>query len=200
MRVGVVGALLVLGGAFAPFSGSSADERACTVTDCFHERDIRDFEVIDRTTLIVYTGSQRCAFRVELRGTFCDLTFAPDLYFRRPGEVPLGGGGLSGDPTARRTDAFDPIEIARRERKDLRICANDLQIDVDGGRFTDSGTDRPTDRFGNPRSDCQISDVTSITDDQLLELYLKHKVIPPPPPVGQGEIEIGKQKNVSAGE
>ncbi|HEY9183004.1 MAG TPA: hypothetical protein VIQ99_07375, partial [Gammaproteobacteria bacterium] len=50
---------------------TGAVERACGVTECFFERDIRGFEVIDQTHLIVYVGSQRCAFHVELYGTAC---------------------------------------------------------------------------------------------------------------------------------
>ena len=56
---------------------TAATRRACSVADCFHERDVRDFEVIDQTHVVVYTGSQRCAFHVEVRGALCDLTFAP---------------------------------------------------------------------------------------------------------------------------
>ena len=50
------------------------------------KRDVRDFEVIDPDDMIVYVGSQRCAFHLEVRGTFCDLTFAPELYFHSPGD------------------------------------------------------------------------------------------------------------------
>ena len=78
------------------------------------------------THLIVYVGSQRCAFHVELRGTFCDLTFAPELYFRRSNEVPdrtslAAGRHDSADRIA--SDDFDPLELAARERRDLRICS-----------------------------------------------------------------------------
>ena len=68
-------------------SNDSVD-RACSVKDCFLEADVRDFEVIDRTHVIVYVGQQRCAFHIELRGTMCDLTFAPEIHFRRLNEVP----------------------------------------------------------------------------------------------------------------
>ena len=177
---------------------TAATRRACGVADCFHERDVRDFEVIDETHLIVYTGSQRCAFHVELRGAFCDLTFAPELYFTRASEIPDGGIPGADEPASgRNVDLFDTLEIERRERRDLRVCSNDLGIMVHGGRFTESTSLPQTrDRFGEPRvnTDCRVSSVTSITDDQLVEFYVGRGVVPPLPPMGTGEIEVGEQE------
>jgi hypothetical protein len=175
---------------------TAAAKRACGVEDCFLERDVRDFEVIDQTHLIVYTGAQRCAFHVELRGALCDLSFAPELYFSRTNEVPDGRLSRAGDSLGRGIeDPFDPFTTARRERRDLRICSNDLGIQVHGGRFTESpSSNLPADRFGNPRTDCRISSVTSITDDQLVEFYVGRGVVPPLPPMGTGQIEVGEQE------
>jgi hypothetical protein len=176
---------------------TAATKRACSVEDCFFERDIREFEVIDQTTVIVYTGSQRCAFRLELRGTMCDLTFAPELYFIRKGDVGLTGAAISGRGPA---DPFGSLETTRRNDRSLRICSNDLAVQVTGGRFTESATGNvTTDRFGNPRTDCQVSTVTSITDDQLVELYVARGVVPPLPPMGAGEIEVGEQEEPEQG-
>jgi len=174
---------------------TAATKRACSVEECFFERDVRDFEVIDQTHIIVYTGSQRCAFHIELIGTLCDLSFAPELYFSRIGEVPLDPVGQ--DPVTERgavTDPFGALEQSR-DRRDLRICTNDLNIQVHGGNFTESpNTAPPPDRFGNPRTECRISTIESITDDQLVELYVARRVIPPLPPMGPGEIEVGEQE------
>lgn len=177
---------------------SAAARRACSVEECFHERDVRDFEVIDQTHLIVYTGSQRCAFHVELRGTFCDLTFAPELYFIKANEMLDGRVSLGSDPVSDRNevDPFGILETERRDRRDLRVCSNDLSIMVHGGRFTESTSNPPTrDRFGQPRvdTDCRVSSVTSITDDQLVELFVARGVVPPLPPMGTGQIEVGEQ-------
>jgi hypothetical protein len=171
---------------------TAATKRACGVEDCFYERDVRHFEVIDQTHVIVYTGSQRCAFHVEVRGTLCDLTFAPELYFSRLNEIPdRQAPGPAGDSFGRNADPFDPLETASRSSRHLRICSNDLNVQVHGGGFTESvTTDVRTDRFGNPRTNCQVSSVTSITDDQLIELYVARGVVPPPPPIGAGEIEV----------
>ena len=178
--------LLVAGCASNPIDNTAAIDRACSVDECFLERDVRDFEVIDQTTVIVYVGSQRCAFQLELRGTFCDLTFAPELFFYAPGDLQEG---------ARPGDEIFGTHVGDRG---LRICANDLQIDIDGGAFTDgpstSSSSQPTDRYGNRRSQCQVSDVASLTDDQLVELYVARGLVAPPPPMGSGEIEVGDQE------
>lgn len=171
---------------------TEATKRACSVEECFFEREVRDFEVIDQTHVIVYTGSQRCAFHLEVVGTFCDLTFAPELYFSRVGEMPADSIGVA--------DPFTGVETSRG-RRDLRICANDLSVQVHGGQFTESdATNPPPDRFGNPRTECRISTIESITDDQLVELYVARRVIPPLPPMGPGEIEVGEQEEPDGAE
>lgn len=211
MKLGIVGGgiLFLAGCASTPSDNTAAIDRACSVADCFNERDIRSFEVIDRETLVVYTGSQRCAFKVELTGTFCDMTFAPELYFRSPTDI------LQDDRRSR-----SAVFGSDLDDRDLRVCANDLRISVDGGAFTEgrSGNNSTgvfrsdqrategqartgpndsapgTDRFGQSRSQCQVSDVSSLTDDQLVELYVARGLVPPPPPMGSGEIEIGEQE------
>jgi hypothetical protein len=171
---------------------TAATKRACSVEECFFERDVREFEVIDQTHVIVYTGSQRCAFHLELRGTMCDLSFAPELYFSRLGEIPQTFA--DGSEAVTRSDPFGALVITR-DRKDLRICSNDLSVQVTGGKFTESTTSTTTtDRFGNPRTDCRIVSVTSITDDQLVEFYVGRGVVPPLPPMGSGDIEVGEQE------
>jgi hypothetical protein len=159
----VSSSLLVAACASNPTDNTQPVERACSVSECFLEREVRDFEVIGDTTLILYVGGQRCAFQVELDGTFCDMTFAPEVYFRAAdGRVP-----------------------------DERICSYDRQIGVDGGPFTESLNTEPLDRFGAPRSQCRILSVASITDDELVELYVERGVVTPPPPIGPGQIQAG---------
>ena len=200
MRLGILcfGVLAMAAAAHAQRNkdeGTEATKRACSVEECFFERDIREFEVIDQTHLIVYTGSQRCAFHIELRGTMCDMTFAPELYFTRNGDIPESGvtGGAEPIPGRGPADPFNALETARHNDRHLRICDNDMAISVHGGRFTEGNTGNvQTDRFGNPRPDCQVFTVTSITDDQLVEFYVSRKVVPPLPPMGTGEIEVGE--------
>lgn len=199
MRLSLISLALLVGTCSAFGQRNNKDDteavtRACTVKDCFQEADVRDFEVIDQTHVIVYVGSQRCAFHVELRGTLCDLTFAPELFFTKANEIP--DGRIPASDRAQ-TDPFDSFETARRERRDLRVCSNDLGIMVHGGRFTEqSSTPVLRDRFGEPRvnTDCRVSSVVSVTDDQLIEFYVGRGVVPPVPPMGTGEIEIGEQE------
>jgi hypothetical protein len=83
----------------------------------------------------------------------------------------------------------------------LRICSNDLGIQVHGGQFTERApNEAPTDRFGNARTECRVASVTSITDDELVEFYVQRRVIPPLPPMGTGEIEVGEQEHEAADE
>lgn len=189
MRHLLVGALVIAGCAGTPTDPSQPLERACTETTCFFERDIRDFEVIDQQTLVVYVGSQRCPFQIDLIGTFCDMTFAPSLYFSSPTQV-------------ERNESRDVFgEPIGRPSSDLRICAGDLQLSVDGGPFTENRSDilnPPTDRFGNPRGQCQVRNIESVTDDELVELYVAHGLTAPPPPMGSGEIEVGEQEEEAA--
>ncbi len=200
MRLGVLGlsllAAVAVHGQRNSKDDTAATKRACGVEDCFFERDVRDFEVIDQSHLIVYTGSQRCPFHVELRGTLCDLTFAPELYFSRTNDISDRGVAVGGDAFgARAADPFGPLETANRGNRHLRICANDLSVQVHGGRFTESTTTPvQTDRFGNPIADCQVTSVTSITDDQLVEILVGRGIVPPLPPMGTGEIEVGEQE------
>jgi hypothetical protein len=202
MKVAAAVALLVVVGSSVAYgqrrnkeeAATNAVQRACEVADCFHERDVRDFDVIDRTHVIVYVGAQRCAFHVEVRGTLCDLTFAPELYFRRPNEIPDGQIPRGGSAN---TDPFDPFETARRERRDLRVCSNDLAVEVHGGTFTESPSPIiERDRFGNvrARTDCRVLSVRAVTDDQLLEFLVSRDVVPPVPPMGPGQIEVGEQE------
>mgnify|MGYP003342600102 FL=1 len=105
MKLGGAGSVLMFACFLVePSSDAPAGERACSVRDCFYAREVRDFKVVDRDTVIVYVGAQKCAFRVELRGTFCDLTYAPELVFSDPKDVPLG----EQDPRIRHQSAQNP--------------------------------------------------------------------------------------------
>jgi hypothetical protein len=214
MRLSTVGSvLLVICWIVEPMPPAGAAERACSVKECFFAGDIRKFDVIDRSTLIVYVGSQRCAFRVELRGTFCDMTFAPELVFSDPDELPQGERNRrlpTNDPSGTQNITFatpeDPnLPSPRRGRASLRVCDNNLRLQVSGGAFTDDNFTNPNDavsdvgagrrdpRFLNPRAACELASVKSLTDDQVMEIYVDHGLVAPPPPMGPGEIEVGKQ-------
>ena len=129
----------------------------CSVSDCFNHLQVREVEVIDSTAVVLYVGGQRCPFYVEFSGTFCDLTFLP------------------GNDIVWRT--------ARQRQINTRICSNDRHIGIDEGPFsTASGGETLPGQLP-----CEILDVVSLTDDQLIELYVDYGVAPPPP-FGGGQI------------
>ena len=185
MRLAIIsGALLAAGCAGTPTADNSQPaNRVCGLDDCFYERDVRDFEVLEHTTLIVYVGNERCPYQIALRGTFCYLAFSPEIYFNGPGEVIRDND----------QNTFGGSSSARLH--DLRICRNDINVGVSGGALTDNPTNnQPRGRSGNQRSDCQVSSVESLTDDELIELYVRRGVVAPPPPMGLGQIQVGDQK------
>ena len=67
MRLTTIGAALVVAGCAGTQTADTtqAAKRACGGISCFYEREVRDFEVVDHTTLIVYVGAQRCPYQVE---------------------------------------------------------------------------------------------------------------------------------------
>ncbi len=215
MKIGAAGSVLFFACGLAhPTGDAYAGDRACNVKDCFSARDVRNFDVIDKSTVIVYIGSQRCAFKVELRGTFCDLTYAPELVFSDPKDVPLGeqdpriqhqqrnNPGSAGVSFAEPDDPNLPGQ--KRGRPSLKVCDNNLGLQVSGGAFSNSTLANPLDPLSDPSArrdrfgraviaDCQVSSVASITDDQVVEIYVAHRVTPPLPPMGSGEIQVAKQ-------
>lgn len=57
-------------------------EPACDQSEnCFYERNIRSFRVLDRRTVIVLVGSNQCPFKLEVDGFFCDLGVSSFLAF-----------------------------------------------------------------------------------------------------------------------
>jgi hypothetical protein len=137
----------------------------CPTTDCFSQQQVRNFEVVDRTTLVLYVGSQECPFLVELIGSSCDVTF-------------LGSTTLTF-----RSDTFR--EDIQSELGLTRICARDIGIGLADDPF-DVTADEP-DTPGNTLA-CHIRNVASLTDDELLELYVDRNLAPPPPPFGTGQV------------
>jgi hypothetical protein len=205
MRLTTIGAALVVAGCAGTQTADTtqAAKRACGGLSCFYEREVRDFEVVNHTTLIVYVGAQRCPYQVELTGTFCDMEFASELYFNSPSEP-----GHDTSPTTANdavvaarpgSPPYDP-RLPQSHLSDLRICANDISIGVSGGSFTnDPGNNQVRTVRGAQRSDCQISSVASLTDDKLIELYVRKGVVPPPPPMGSGQIQVGAQTTPAPG-
>lgn len=137
----------------------------CPTTDCFNQQQARSFEVIDATTLVVYVGSQDCPFLVELIGSSCDVTF------------------LESSTLTFRHDSLR--EEIQSELGLTRVCARDIGIGL-----VDDPFDVAADQAGVPGNllACHIRNVASLTDDELLELYVDRNLAPPPPPLGSGQV------------
>jgi hypothetical protein len=144
--------------------------------------------------LIVFVGAEHCPYRVELFGTFCDMEFAPELYFTAATQVVNNGGAARAAdaviPASPTTSPIDP-RSPQRNLSDLRICANDISIGVSGGSFTNDPSN------ATRKADCQIQSVAPLTDDKLMELYVRKGVVAPPPPMGSGKIQVGAQSTPS---
>lgn len=171
-----VGLYLICGSSFAQRRNEPLER--CSVTDCFRTDRIRESRVIDSSTLLIYVGLQRCAFLIEFSGTYCDLTFLP------PGDVDFRFGGMKG---------LQPTTRGNRERGIAdRICANDLNAGIDEGPFTTASGGEDLNARG--RLSCQIRDVRSMTDDQVIELFVDNDAVAPPPPFGNGEITTASDR------
>jgi len=198
MRLTAIGAALVVAGCAGTQTADTtqAAKRACGGISCFYEREVRDFEVVNHTTLIVYVGAQRCPYQVELIGTFCDMQFATEVYFNSPSERHSVAATSANDSVLAPAPGSPQYELGSPSKhlSDLKICANDISIGVSGGAFTRDPTNNQT-----RTSDCQISSVASLTDDKLMELYVRAGVVPPPPPMGAGQIQVGAQNTSSSG-
>lgn len=136
---------VLAGCAGTPPAPRLAGEPACDQNvQCFFERSIRSFHVLDNRSVVVLVGRDQCAFKVELDGFFCDLNMASFLSFN---------------------DA------------DGRICRFDRTIVA-------------TNPFARDGEFCRVSQVTPMTDDELLEAYATSGRAPPLPARGSGELEV----------
>jgi hypothetical protein len=59
----------------------SAAEADCGNSECFFAGNVRDFKVLDDTTLVVWASSRRCPYIVELGRRCGDMRFANTLGF-----------------------------------------------------------------------------------------------------------------------
>ncbi len=152
----------------------------CEVSTCFNQLRMRSFEVVDDMTMIVYIGPQECPFLVELTGVFCDISFLPgfdvvftrsDLRRRRNPDV---GAGIPGQPRV----------------NESRVCANDLGMGIAEDVFS-FGPERDANDLDG--LSCRLQDVRSLTDDEILEIYVDKRFVPPPPPFGTGSVQAPEQ-------
>jgi hypothetical protein len=196
---------VVAGCAASPPTADNGPLARCSVTDCLNVSAIRDYDIVDGTTAVVYVGPRRCPFVVSLDGFNCRASVAPALRFL---EISLGGqraeearGRVCGpggnlyvytgllDPGFLSQDGFPRTRPGRGEGYDDAFPSLGIDSPLPG---LARGAFDPRD----PRTSgdlCRVQDIRSITDDQLLELLVDRRVVPPPPPIGSGRIEVPPQ-------
>jgi hypothetical protein len=143
---------------------------ACSGMSCFRERDIRDVQLLDDDTLVVFVGPQRCAFRMELQGPYCGyVSFSLDFDLDARNQL-LGGSTQPRICTNDRPYINDPF-------------ARSAEGVMPGGRGP-----RPSgvDSFDR----CRVAQIIPLTDDELMEAYVETGVQAPLPPVGSGEVSV----------
>ncbi|HEU4616795.1 MAG TPA: hypothetical protein VFV10_02085, partial [Gammaproteobacteria bacterium] len=174
----------------------------CSVTDCFNESAIRSFDIIDDETAVVYVGPQHCPFLVSVEGFHCSLTVTPEIRFLRP----LLGSTRATETTGQICGSRDTLyvytgivspEIAddvdpfgRRPQYDTLGRRRDVFGEGVGSSRSPTSTDNTSVETVNNNDVCRVSEIRSITDDQLLELRVKRQGAAPPPPLGQGQVHV----------
>ena len=77
--------LVIAACATGPTDPNRAARPACDQSvNCFYERNIRSFQVLDDQTVIVLVGRDQCPFKLELDGFFCDVSLSSFLAFDDP--------------------------------------------------------------------------------------------------------------------
>lgn len=202
-RIAGIVMVALAGCAANPSSDDTGPAARCSVTDCFNQSSIRSFEVLDDRTAVVYVGPQRCPFVVEVDGFNCQLTFTPELRFFQPiygsSRATEKTGQICGsrdtlyvytgvaDPAL--TQGIGPLEGGPPATDTLGRRRDSFGDRLGSSRSPTSGVADVTVDTINNNEVCRVTDIRSITDDQLIELRVKQGA-PPPPPVGQGRIQV----------
>jgi hypothetical protein len=129
-------------------------------SECFNQRNIRDWQILDDSTVILFAGRERCPFIADIDSVTCDVRFLPAFLEIR--KIELG---------------------SRRVTRNLsgRVCTYDPRLEF-VLEVQDFVNDDPTGQG------CRIFDLRQVSDDSLVELYVDRDMLPPPPPVGSGEV------------
>lgn len=164
-----------------------AQSNQCLLNDCFQERQIRDFEIIDRDTLIVYVGRNRCPYKIEVDQLYCNVTFLPEVEFfdRRVDHIEsvMRGRGQSNNEVIDNLNNGITVGGGDRGTGSRRVCTNSTSLALRTQGFAGSEVGPPP---GEPA--CRIRSINTMTDDQLLELFVDEDLTLPPPPIGIGDI------------
>jgi hypothetical protein len=201
-RIAGIVTVALAGCAANPSSDESGPVARCSVTECFNQSAIRSFEVLGEHTAVVYVGPQRCPFVVDVDGFNCGLSITPELRFFEPiygstraseatGQICGSRGALyvyTGVTDPSLTQDIDALQ-GRPEYDTLGRRRDSFGDRLGSTRSPTSGIADVTVDTINNNEVCRVSEIHSITDDQLVELRVKEGA-PPPPPIGQGKIQV----------
>lgn len=189
LTVSIVLALPVLAGCATTSDPDKPVTAACSGMQCFREHSIRDIEYLDQNTLVVFVGPQRCAFRMELDGSYCDYGAGPTIDFVPTGRIVPGATSDNMICLADRPYIVDPMSAASRVGSNGAPVRG--QAGVDALRSAVGG--HPLGTSTAARMDpnqCRVDKITALSDDELLELYTEKGAQSPPPPIGSGQVSV----------
>lgn len=176
----------IVGVTLCGMSDLQAQSTRCRTSDCFTDRDVRDFEILSDDTLVAYVGRDRCPYLLTVDPLFCDLRYLPEVSFVK---------------TRGRTDFGSAT----------RVCTYDLGVGLDPMGFS-SRDSRSGSSIRIPGEDpargamfsgdlpCRLVDFRAISDDEIIELYVDQGLVAPPPPIGTGQISRADEKTDASGE
>lgn len=124
---------------------------------CFYPRDVQDFRVLDRSSLIVYAPNDGNAYHVRLSPPSLDLRFAESLAFLPAGGRICGYAGerlIVGPP--RSAEHLAIIDVVRLSPDSLQV----LRSGAEGG----AGTPTPRPRPG-PGADVEGAAAAPVTEN-----------------------------------
>ena len=123
-------------------------------SQCFNQGRVRDFRILDRDTILVEVGANRCPYVVEVDGIFCDLGFATTIAFQdRDGRICSAGRSyiISG-PFARSRE-----DVCRV--RDVRGITDDELLE----RYVASGRIPPLPPTGAGELEVEVEDLVKAT-------------------------------------
>ena len=125
-------------------------------SQCFNQGAVRDFRMLDRDTILVEVGANRCPYVVEVDGIFCDLGFASTIAFQnRNGRICSEGRSyiISGPFTRSREDVC--------RVRDVRSITDDELLE----RYAASGRLPPLPPIGP--GDLEVKDLGNSTSTNV---------------------------------
>lgn len=169
--------LAVAAAAAALLTGNRAiaQQGECIDSSCFFSNRVRDFQIIDDDTLVVFVGQDRCPYIIEVSGLFCDVTFLPEVQLVRARDLEL---------EARR--GLRSTSNTGSQSND-RVCANNASAFALRS-FGFTALEDIEDVAAQGRIPCELSGIRPASDNDLMELLTEEGIAPPPPPIGNGEI------------